>query len=37
MTYLGAKNLAEFSEKAIVGVQTSAGFVEGTPHGKVRK
>lgn len=37
MTYLGAKNLAEFSEKAIVGVQTSAGFVEGTPHGKIRK
>ncbi len=37
MTYLGAKNLEEFSEKAIVWVQTSAGFVEGTPHGKVRK
>ncbi|MCF7834722.1 GuaB1 family IMP dehydrogenase-related protein [Candidatus Gracilibacteria bacterium] len=37
MTYLGAKNLAEFSEKAIVGVQTSAGFVEGTPHGKIKK
>jgi len=36
-TYLGAKNLEEFSEKAIVWVQTSAGFVEGTPHGKVRK
>lgn len=37
MTYLGAKNLEEFSEKAIVWVQTSAGFVEGTPHGKIRK
>jgi len=37
MTYLGASNLAEFSEKAIVWVQTSAGFVEGTPHGKIRK
>ncbi len=37
MTYLGAKNLEEFSEKAIVWVQTSAGFVEGTPHGKLRK
>ncbi len=37
MTYLGAKNLQEFSEKAVVWVQTSAWFVEGTPHGKVRK
>jgi IMP dehydrogenase len=37
MTYVGAKNLEEFSDKAIVGVQTSAGFVEGTPHGKIRK
>jgi IMP dehydrogenase len=37
MTYLGAKNLQEFSDKAIVWVQTSAGFVEWTPHGKVRK
>lgn len=37
MTYLGANNLEEFCEKAIVGVQTSAGFVEGTPHGKIRK
>jgi IMP dehydrogenase len=37
MTYLGAKNLEEFSEKAIVWVQTSAGFIEGTPHGKIRK
>jgi len=37
MTYLGANNLEEFSEKAIVWVQTSAGFIEGTPHGKIRK
>lgn len=37
MTYLGAKTLEEFSEKTIVGVQTSAGFIEGTPHGKVRR
>ncbi len=37
MTYVGAKNLEEFCEKAIVWVQTSAGFVEGTPHGKIRK
>jgi IMP dehydrogenase len=37
MTYLGASTLQEFSDKAIVGVQTQAGFVEGTPHGKIRK
>lgn len=35
MTYVGAKNLDEFHEKATIGVQTSAGFHEGTPHGKV--
>lgn len=37
MTYVGAANLSEFHEKAIIGVQTQAGFVEGTPHGKVKK
>jgi IMP dehydrogenase len=37
MTYVGAKNLAEFHEKSIIGVQTQAGFVEGTPHGRVKK
>lgn len=37
MTYVWASDLAEFHEKAIIGVQTQAGFVEGTPHGKVRK
>lgn len=37
MTYVGAANLSEFHEKAVIGVQTQAGFVEGTPHGKVRK
>lgn len=37
MTYLGARNLEEFSEKAIIWVQTNAGYIEGTPHGKVRK
>ena len=35
MTYVGARNLEEFHEKTIIGVQTSAGFHEGTPHGKV--
>ncbi|MCX6823801.1 MAG: GuaB1 family IMP dehydrogenase-related protein [candidate division SR1 bacterium] len=37
MTYVGANNLQEFTDKAIVGVQTIAGFAEGTPHGKIRK
>ncbi|AHB41578.1 hypothetical protein P148_SR1C00001G0788 [candidate division SR1 bacterium RAAC1_SR1_1] len=37
MTYVGAANLSEFHEKAIIGVQTQAGFVEGTPHGRVKK
>ena len=37
MTYVGAKNLAEFTEKAIIWVQTSAAFVEWTPHGKLKK
>jgi IMP dehydrogenase len=36
LTYAGALNLAEFHHKAVVGVQTAAGFVEGTPHGAVR-
>jgi IMP dehydrogenase len=35
MTYVGAKNLEEFYEKSVVGIQTAAGFKEGTPHGKV--
>jgi len=37
MTYVGAANLSEFHEKAIIGVQTQAGFVEGTPHGRVKR
>ena len=36
LTYAGAKNLAEFGARVTVGVQSSAGFFEGTPHGKVR-
>lgn len=36
MTYVGASNLTEFNEKAIIWVQTSAWFTEGTPHWKVR-
>ena len=30
-TYAGARNLREFNERAIVGVQTTAGFQEGRP------
>ena len=32
-TYAGARTLDELHERAIVGVQTMAGFTEGTPHG----
>jgi IMP dehydrogenase len=32
-TYAGARTLEEFAERAVVGVQTVAGFTEGTPHG----
>jgi IMP dehydrogenase len=31
LTYSGAKTIAEFSNKVIVGVQSSAGFSEGLP------
>lgn len=37
MTYTGAATITEFNEKAVVGVQTSAGYGEGTPHGKLRR
>jgi IMP dehydrogenase len=32
-TYTGARTLPELHERAVVGVQTMAGFTEGTPHG----
>jgi IMP dehydrogenase len=32
-TYAGARSLDELHERAVVGVQTMAGFTEGTPHG----
>jgi IMP dehydrogenase len=32
-TYAGARTLAELNERALIGVQTTAGFTEGTPHG----
>jgi IMP dehydrogenase len=37
MTYIWADNLKEFHEKAVIGVQTNAGFTEGEPLGKMRK
>lgn len=36
LTYVGAANLAEFHDRAIVGVQSLSGYGEGTPHGRVR-
>jgi IMP dehydrogenase len=35
-TYVGAATLAAFRQQVVVGVQTSGGWDEGTPHGKVR-
>jgi len=37
MTYVWANNLAEFHDKAIIGVQTNAGFTEWEPLGKMKK
>ncbi len=37
MTYAGARTIPEFHEKAVVGVQTAAGYIEGTPHGQLRR
>jgi IMP dehydrogenase len=35
-TYVGATSVDSFHEQAVIGVQTAAGFHEGTPHGRVR-
>lgn len=32
-TYAGAANLVEFHERAVVGVQSAAGYDEGRPQG----
>jgi len=37
MTYVWARNLNEFTEKAVIWVQTNAWYVEWTPNGKVLK
>ena len=31
-TYAGARTLAEYHERAVVGLQSTAGFVEGAPR-----
>ena len=36
-TYAGAKTVAEMYERAVIGVQTAAGYGEGTPHGSIRR
>lgn len=35
-TYTGAADIGAFRDQAVVGVQTAAGYGEGTPHGLVR-
>lgn len=37
LTYAGALTIPEFQDKVEIGVQTAAGYGEGTPHGKVRR
>lgn len=36
-TYVGARSMSELHERAVVGVQTAAGYGEGTPHGSIRR
>ena len=36
-TYVGARSMKELHERAVVGVQTAAGYGEGTPHGSIRR
>lgn len=36
-TYAGARDVRAFHERAVVGVQSPAGYLEGTPHGSVRR
>lgn len=36
-TYVGARSAAELHERAVIGVQTAAGYGEGTPHGSIRR
>ncbi len=36
-TYAGARTIDEFHERVEIGVQTAAGYGEGTPHGSIRR
>lgn len=36
-TYAGARSVDEFHEHAVIGVQSPAGYLEGTPHGALRR
>ena len=36
-TYVGARSIPELHDQAVVGVQTWAGYGEGTPHGLIRR
>lgn len=36
-TYVGARSMTELHARAVVGVQTAAGYGEGTPHGSIRR
>jgi IMP dehydrogenase len=36
-TYAGATSVEDFHHKAVIGVQTAAGFGEGKPHGAIRR
>jgi len=37
LTYVGARTVTEFHERVEIGVQTAAGYGEGTPHGSIRR
>ncbi len=37
MTYVWAKTLEDFNKKARIWVQTQSGYMEWTPHGKIKK
>ncbi len=37
LTYVGARTVLEMHERAQIGVQTAAGYGEGTPHGSIRR
>lgn len=37
MTYVGAKTLKDYYEKAEIWIQNTSWYLEGTPHGKIRQ